>query len=497
MLVHTAGELTGVGTRVITRITADSRTVTPGSLFVAIRGTRHDGHDHVHEAIQKGAVAVVIERDAEVPETSSEIPLVRVEDTRRALAHLASRFFGGPAERLTLVGVTGTIGKTSIVTMLEALLETDGVPAGVIGSLGIRVCGEEIRETGYTSPDSLRFHEALARIEAGGCEVAAIEVTSHALAQERMYGVRLALGIFTNLIPLEHADYHGSFRNYVDAKRRFLELLHPNATLVYNADDRAVRRIARGATALPVSCGRSPRATVRIEDEETQITGTRLTLNVRRPLPRLGGGEVQPFRFNLDLRLLGRSNVTNAALAAAGALTTGIAPDVIARSLHEFSAPPRRMQVVRNEDGVVVLDDTVGHPDSISAVCEVAEAFAPGQIHVAYAVRGSRGVRINRQIGEALAIWAGRLPIGTLVITRSEEATDDRNRVADLEFEALATPLRREGIRFMAKRRLDEAVLTAAGAAREGEMVILLGAQGMDAGQQVLARGNVASASEE
>ena len=480
-LLQAAGVTASVGGDPdIAAITADSRRIEPGALFVAIPGSERDGHDYVDEAIARGAVAVVAERPVPAPGAV----MLQVTDARVALAQLAAAWHGHPGRRMSLVGITGTVGKTSVLGLLSAILRQSGIRAGTIGSLGVNIAGEQQPPGTHTSPDALLLHAQLAQLADAGCDVGAMEVTSHALVQERVHGVCYHLGVLTNLIPLEHADFHGSFRSYVEAKSRFFQHLHECAPLIYNADDRVVRRLVHGRATIPVGCGTARTALVRLKPDTVTAAGTRLTLDVRRPLPRPDGGTLAPFRMPLELRLLGRSNISNAGLAATAALCLGAAPDDVRAALAQFPPPRRRMQIV-HEGAFLVLDDTVGHPDSISAVFEVAQQIAPRALHVAYAIRGKRGARINRQNGAALAVWARQLPVRTLVVTRSAGAADARNEVSDAEHAAFLEALDAGGVACETTSALDDAVHAVLERAGAGDLVLLLGAQGMDRGQEI------------
>lgn len=481
-LLHAAGvTVSAGGDPDIAAIAADSRRVERGALFVAIHGSERDGHDYVDEAIVRGAVAIVAERPVNAPGAI----VLQVRNARVTLAQLAAAWHGHPALRMPLVGITGTVGKTSVLGLMSAILGRSGIRAGTIGSLGVNIGGEQRPPGAHTSPDALLLHAQLAQLAAAGCDVGAMEVTSHALVQERVHGVCFHLGVLTNLIPLEHADFHGSFRNYVEAKSRFFQHLHECAPLIYNADDRVVRRLVHGRATIPVGCGTARSALVRLEPETVTAAGTRLTLNVRRPLPRPDGGTVPPFCLPLELRLLGRSNISNAGLAAAAALCLGAAPDDVRAALAQFPPPRRRMQIV-HDGAFLVLDDTVGHPDSISAVFEVAQQIAPRAIHVAYAIRGKRGARINRQNGAALAVWARQLPVRSLVVTRSADVADARNQVGDAEHAAFVEALDAGGVAFETAAALDDAVHAVLERAGAGDLVLLLGAQGMDRGHEIM-----------
>jgi UDP-N-acetylmuramoyl-L-alanyl-D-glutamate--2,6-diaminopimelate ligase len=461
----------------ITGITADSRSVRPGQLFVAIRGTRQDGHAFAAEAVRRGAAAVLAEHDVAVPD---DIPIIRVPDSRRALAQLAAAWHHHPARRLTLIGVTGTIGKTSVVSLLQAILEAAGHRVGTIGSLGIRTTSGTRDDTGYTVPDPLLLHEKLAAIADEGCDFAIMEVTSHALAQHRVHGLHYALAIFTNLLPLEHEDYHGSFRRYAEAKLRFFDHLRPDAPLVFNADDRAVTTLAHDRHFDAVGCGRDWHADVRIVCPRIDPSGTRFTLNLRRPLPCLHRDALPPQRLPLHLRLLGRPAASNAALAATAALCLGTDPALVRNALGRIPAPPRRMQLV-HRGRFSILDDTVAHPESLSALFEFVRRMPAQKLHILFAVRGRRGARINRQLAESLAIWLRRFPFATLVITRAEGAVSHRNRVDDHELAAFLEPLRHARLPILLRDRLDDAVTTTLERAAPGDLVLLLGAQGANA----------------
>jgi UDP-N-acetylmuramoyl-L-alanyl-D-glutamate--2,6-diaminopimelate ligase len=471
-----APEAAGVPVR---RIATDSRDVGPGALFVALPGTRTDGHAYADEAVESGAVAMVAE--APCP-TGLRIPCLQVDDARRTLARLAAEWYGRPADRLRLAGITGTVGKTSVLAMMEAILRESDVHVGAIGSLGVSVEGEA-EPTGYTAPDPLLLHEGLARIAADGARLAVMEVTSHALVQERVHGLEYALGVFTNLMPLEHADYHATFASYVEAKSRFFDHLEPGAPLVHNHDDLAVRNLAAERDVEPIGCGCGADAHVRVEALEIGPGGTSFRLVVRRPLPRLDGAPLAPQPLDVRMRALGRASAINAALAATAALVLGAKPEAALSALAAFPPARRRVEVI-HDGRFRVLDDTVGHPDSVSAIFEVVAALAAERLHVAFVVRGQRGPDINHGLGEALAIWAEKHPPGTLVVTRSADAADARNRVTDEEQEAFVAPLRAAGIAFQTHETLDAAVPAVLERAGEGDLVLLLGAQGMDGGAE-------------
>lgn len=475
-----AVEASDVRDRLVFGISTESRTLRPGELFVALSGMQVDGHAYIGEAVRRGAAAVVTEK---VPHDPG-VPWIRVADSRSAVAELAAAWYGGPAGQLRLVGITGTLGKTSTLSMLEAILSAGGIEVGTIGSLGIRI-GIHSERTRLTTPEPLALHRTLARFVSEGARVAAMEVTSHALDQQRVRGLAFDLGVFTNIALLEHMEYHGSFRDYVAAKSRFLDRLAADAPLIYPAGDRVIRSLLRERGCHGVSCGAGGRVSVRVERLLLDRGGTRVVVSGRSPLPRIGGGTVQPFTISIELRVLGRPNVMNAVLAAAAGLCLGVQPDAVRDALATFPAPWRRMQIV-HRGRFTVLDDTVGHPDSIGGVFEVAARIRHRRLHVVYAVRGGRGDEINRRDAETLAIWARCANLHTLVVTASEDTTDDANRVDDAERDAFLEALHRRGVDFRFFDDLASAVNRVADRLDDGDLLLLLGAQGMDRGAEFL-----------
>jgi UDP-N-acetylmuramoyl-L-alanyl-D-glutamate--2,6-diaminopimelate ligase len=459
-------------------VQSDSREVVPGDIFVAVPGEAEDGRRHAAQAVSRGAIAVVSQTPLEVP-----VPVVLVRDARLALAQLAAVQAGLPAERLQLVGITGTMGKTSVLAMLSEILDVAGIRAGSVGSLGIEQPGGTV-STANTTPGALQLQQAMAGMVEDGVRVMAMEVTSHALLQGRIHGLSYDLGVITNLTMLEHLEYHGSFRGYAEAKRLFLQHLKPEAPIVHAAGDRVVSAMVADHGGPLIACGGHPGAMVSVRRGRLRLDGARIDLTIRRPLPRLDGDALQPTTFPLDLNTIGRTNIGNATLAAVAALCLGVEPPSIQTALAGMPAPPRRLQIVRPADPCII-DDTVGHPDSITGVFEVVRSARYRRLVVVFCVRGQRGPVINQRDAEALAIWSRRVPIDTLITTAASDTADERNTVSADEREAFLAVLEGEGLPFTHHDRLEDAVTAAVAAAGPGDLLLLLGAQGMDAGARL------------
>ena len=467
--------------REITGITLDSLQVQPGQLFVAIPGANADGTRFIPDALQRGAVAVCAVR------AWDGVPSLVVPDPREALARLASEFHGHPARDLRMVGITGSLGKTSTALLLETIIGAAGEKVGVIGSLGIRFEGHVV-ETGMTTPEAPAIHGALRYFATQGAGSSVMEVTSHSILLKRVDGLQYDLGLLTNIVPYEHLEFHPTPEHYVRTKTRFFGMLKPGAPLVVNDDDPTAREVSTGLDrpVIGVSLRARASAAVHVERVRMGVEGSTFALQVRRPLPVLDGGEVAPQTIPLALPILGRQQVANAALAATAALVAGIPAETIAFALTDVEPMHRRMHIFY-EDGPVVLDDTVGNPESIRAVFEAIRSIPHHNLRVAFAIRGSRGTEVNERNAEALAREIEPM-VATLVVTSSEDHASERDRVEDDERDIVLKTLESRGVRFVYEPTLEGAVTKALEGAARGDLVALLGAQGMDKGAEIAKR---------
>jgi UDP-N-acetylmuramoyl-L-alanyl-D-glutamate--2,6-diaminopimelate ligase len=462
----------------ITGISHDSRRVRPGELFVAIPGARADGARFVRDALARGAAAIC------GGEAAEGVPSLVVADPREALGLLSAELQGHPARELLVVGITGSLGKTSTALLAQQALTASGIPTGVIGSLGIRYDGEVI-ETGMTTPEAPAIHGALRAMRSRGARAAVMEVTSHSLLLRRVAGLELALGALTNLVPDEHLEFHPTPEHYIRTKLRFFELLRPGAPLIVNADDTIARQVTRelDRPVVDVSAGDSADAPVAVRDLRMSGRGSSFVLDVRCALPRPAGGELPPLSLEVRLPILGRQQVANAAIAATVALLAGGSPAGVATALSRATPMRRRMEVI-HDAGPLILDDTVGHPESIAAVFEAGRAIPHERMRVVYAIRGLRGPTINER--NALALAAEVAAAGAdLVVTAAEDTADERNRVSDEEREVALGTLRAAGAPFTFEPRLATAVAEMLGRSGPRDLVLLLGAQGMDRGAEL------------
>ncbi len=462
----------------ITGIQFDSRRVRPGDLFVAIPGARADGARFTSEAISRGAAAVC----AIAPVAGT--PSIVVGDPREALATLSATFFGHPSRDISVIGITGSLGKTSTALLIEQALSASGSTVGVIGSLGIRFAGAVV-ETGMTTPEAPAIQGALRDMAQRGADAAVMEVTSHSLMLRRVGALELAIAAITNIVPDEHLEFHPSPEHYIATKTRIFELLVPGAPVVVNADDPIARRVSRplGSRVIDVTMTDTP-AHVRVRELRMRAEGSTFTLDVGSVSADARHRGLTPGTLALRFPILGRQQVANAAIAATVALLAGGTHEGVASALANAEPMRRRMEVLRRADPFI-LDDTVGHPESIEAVFEAIREMPRRSLHVVYAIRGMRGLAINERNAATLAAEVAAAN-GKLTVTASEDTADARNVVSAEERDTVLSTLRDAGVEFAYEPELERAVREVRSAAAQDDLMLLLGAQGMDRGREFL-----------
>lgn len=451
-------------------IARDSRRVKPGYLFVAIQGYQTDGHQYIGEALSRGAVAVVCEKKVPL----SERPCIQVSDARKALAQLAAVYYGHPSRDLSLLGITGTNGKTTTSFMAYSILKEAGFRTGLLGTI-LMDDGKDSFPARLTTPDTLDLHQLLYRMKRNRVDSVVMEVSSQGLKQERVYGMDFDIGIFTNLTT-EHLGFHRDFYSYRQAKKRFLSLLGPQKTLLYNRDDAQVVELMEGSFARKYTFCLKGRGDFWAQILSTSPAGFRC----RFFFP---GGE----EMDLFLRLLGRHNIYNALSAAAAAYLEDVSIHVIKKALSAFQPVSRRLQMSTLK-GVLILDDTALNPASYQVVFETVQELEYDQLVLVNAIRGGRGPEINRANGRVLSCWCRVLTPKTVIITASNDITREEDRVQPDEEEAFFQGL--SALPHLYFSRLVPSLHAATTRVKKGDLLLLLGAQGMDPGLKILLQKN-------
>jgi UDP-N-acetylmuramoyl-L-alanyl-D-glutamate--2,6-diaminopimelate ligase len=404
-LTAAMGELVDRPARTDVRVAGlayDSRAVEPGDMFFAVPGTAADGHAFVPDAIRSGAGAVCIQREVDV-----EVPSVLVSDVRRALARAAAAFYDEPGTSLRLLGVTGTNGKTTTAFLLESILRAAGLTTGLIGTIETRVAGSS-RPGVRTTPDSLDLQKLFAEMRDEGVEAVAMEVTSHALALDRVEGLRFEAAAFTNLSQ-DHLDFHPDMESYFQAKRSLFtpERLERGAA---NVDDEWGLRLLEQAELPCVGYGLSAGADVRGEVLRSDPSGSEILITTP-------GGE----EMKVTTPLVGRFNVSNCLAAAATALQAEIDPGAIEQGLSQLASVPGRFEAIDAGQPFTVVVDYAHTPDSLDNVLRGARALAgEGRVVCLFGCGGDRDRGKRPLMGSVVARLAD------YVIVTSDNPRDHR-----------------------------------------------------------------------
>ncbi len=364
----------------IESITSNSNEVKNNSLFVAIKGFKSDGHQYLHDALNNGASAVMVEEGDAIPDElykHSNCAKIIVKDTRYGMAQISSAFFGHPSTKLTLVGITGTKGKTTTSYFLKSIFETNGLKTGLLGT-NKYVVGQKEFESKLTTPESNKINEMMFMMVNEGCSHCVMEVSSHAIELKRTAVLDFDFGVFTN-ITSDHLDFHHTFENYRDAKKFFFDSIPSNKSVIYNIDDKNYVSMIADCPAQKYSYGCGERADYRMGEIEYNLEGTRFTLLNKKE-------KVQIFTT-----LVGGFNAYNAAAAYTVAVNSGVTPAGALKGIAQTPQVPGRFEVISKGEKKVIVD--YSHTsDSLKQALETIRNIV-GNSQPVYTVFGCGGNR--------------------------------------------------------------------------------------------------------
>ncbi len=443
----------------IVGLTCDSRLVEPGFLFAALAGARADGRAFIPEAMRRGAAAVLAPPGTRIETREPPVPLLVDDNPRRRFALMAARFFA--SQPRTVAAVTGTNGKTSVVSFLRQVWTRLGRQAAGLGTLGIAAPGLEVGGS-LTTPDPVELHRILADLAGRGVECLAMEASSHGLAQHRLDGVRVAAGAFTNL-SRDHLDYHGSMESYLEAKTRlFSDIMGAGGVAVVNADapyGEAVRAAcaARGQRIITYGARGED---IRLEDAAPLPEGQRLRLTV------MGRAHT------VTLPLVGAFQAENALCALGLALACGEDEARAVAALEDLDGAPGRVQrIAGHPGGAAVFVDYAHTPDALASVLEALRPHARGRLFVVFGCGGDRDPGKRPQMGRTACALAD-----VVIVTDDNPRSEDAARIRRQILAAC------EGARDIADRR--QAIAAAVAELRPGDLLVVAG-KGHEQGQIV------------
>jgi UDP-N-acetylmuramoyl-L-alanyl-D-glutamate--2,6-diaminopimelate ligase len=439
-------------------ISIDSRSVDKNSLFFAIKGFKTDGHKFIHEVINKGVPAVVVQDSNAVPDqvfAHAGCVKIVVEDSRKALAEFSNIFFDEPSKKLKLVAVTGTKGKTSTAFYVKNIFEHAGYKTGLIGTIANYI-GELEVKTKLTTPQAHEVNFLLAQMVKAGCTHCVMEVSSHALRLNRVDYMNFEAGIFTN-ITSDHMDYHKTFEHYLESKKILFDMISASGKVIYNIDDASGKTIVSDASAKKLSYGLSEESDFKLNNIEFDLEGTSFELHHRKKI------------YNLQTGLVGHFNAYNATAAFAVAVAMGVNPETAAEGIASTPQVPGRFEIVAKKNKKVIVDyshTSDSLKQALAAVHHIVKNERP--IYTVFGCGGDRDRTKRPVMGEIASSMSSRI-----YITSDNPRTEDPYFIIDEILKGIKTSNyrtienREEAIRTAIFESEDNAVILIAGKGHE------------------------------
>ncbi|MGZ8385781.1 MAG: UDP-N-acetylmuramoyl-L-alanyl-D-glutamate--2,6-diaminopimelate ligase [Nitrospira sp.] len=441
----------------VNAITDDSRAVSAHSLFVAVKGEQVDGHEFIPAAMRGGMVALLSQQ----PVSEVSLPFVRVDDSRKALGLLGGRFYGDPSSKIRMIGVTGTNGKTTTTYICKALMEALGHPVGLIGTVAYQI-GERTMPATHTTPGSLELQQLLAKMITGGCTTAVMEVSSHALAQDRTSGCEYDVAVFSNLTQ-DHLDFHKTMEEYFQAKLRlFTELkggLKANKRAIVNIDDPYGTRIVERCPVPVWTYALNAKADLRAEAVQLSLQGT--TFTAATPVGS----------FPIESHLVGEHNVYNLLAAIGVALHEGATPSQIREAVARVTNVPGRFERVIAGQPFTVAVDYAHTEDALVRLLTAAQVLKTGRIITVFGCGGDRDRGKRPKMGEAAVRYSD-----VVVLTSDNPRTEDPLSILEQVEVGVIEALRlRPHVQYRKVADRRDAIEEAVREAQSGDMVLIAG----------------------
>lgn len=449
----------------------DSRKVKEGGLFVAIDGLEVDGHDYIDQAIENGAVALVVTKDVD-----KDLPTYKTENNRKALAIISGNYYGHPSKELKIYGITGSNGKTSTSMMVNSILKAAGTDPGIIGTVMYKIGDEEIASK-LTTPESLELQGIFRSMVEEGIDTCIMEVSSVSQEMFRVYETDMDI-VAMNNITREHIDQHGTFEKYLEEKSKTIRYRKAKDFAILNLDDPYTRDLVDQTQAKVISFSEKDKS-ADVFAEDIDISTGFGVFTIKTSDVFTGKNE----EARVKLRVAGYHSIANALSAAAMTLAGGISLEDVCQGLESFTGIERRFQQVCDGD-FMVMDDHFANIGNINMTLATLAKMAYKKAHIVYAIRGNRGVTVNRENIRTYLDWKDKLRLGSFIATRSIDTTEAHDTVSPEELEVFKEEM--EGEAYELYDRLEDAIDKALENVQEGDLILLAGCQGMDHGAKII-----------
>lgn len=456
-----------------------SQKVSEGNLFVCVKGYKTDGHKYLAQAVEKGAVAAVVEEFQE----GVEIPQYLVENSRIALAQLGATFYNNPSKAMKIIGVTATNGKTTTSYMINSMLEAYDLKTGLVGTVKVKIDDDMSIPSVLTTPESLDLQYYFSEMVKRQVSHVTMEVSSSALELHRVEGVDYDI-VTLNNISREHIDAHGSFERYFEVKSSLIRNASENSYAILNLDCPYSSSLIDKTKAKVITFGlNSKEGHIYCKNLDLTTGRGKFTVQVLKPF-KAYDKEYLPSQFDIELSVPGLHSVYNSMVAITAALICGIPIEVIQNTLKNFVGVERRFEFIF-EDDIKIIDDHFANPGNINVTLQTLGYMEYKKLHLVYAIRGERGTTVNRENSEAIVKWASKLGFDEIIATKSVSHVTSKDTVTDDELKVFQEVMFEAGIKVNLYNELTDAIAHALTIAQKGDLILLAGCQGMDYGAEI------------
>ncbi|MDO5718904.1 MAG: UDP-N-acetylmuramyl-tripeptide synthetase [Tissierellia bacterium] len=455
----------------------NSKLVKPGGLFVAIEGLLTDGHKYIDDAIKNGAIALVVTKDVDV-----DIPVYKTENNRKSLAIISGNLYDHPSEKMTIIGITASNGKTSTSMMLKSILDHAGIESGLIGTVMYKIRDKEIPSK-LTTPESLELQGLFQEIYEAGMDTTVMEVSSISQEMCRVYGVDFDI-VCMNNITREHIDQHGTFEAYFDQKKKLITEAKEDAFVILNLEDDHAKSLINETKGNIISFSdKDESADIYAKDIDISSGFGKYKLVITREI-KTKKAVMKPGEYDISLKVAGYHSVVNSISAIAMAIAYGIDIDDIIAGIENYRGIERRFQLIY-DDEFMIVDDHFANMGNISMTLQTLSLMNYKKAHMLYAIRGNRGVTVNGENVDTIIKWSDRVKFDNFIATKSVEIVDDHDIVSAEEEDIFKRKMDEAGIEYELMDNLHESIDAVLNKAEEGDLVLLAGCQGMDFGAKI------------
>ncbi|MDO5713192.1 MAG: Mur ligase family protein [Tissierellia bacterium] len=452
--------------------------VQDGDVFFAIKGYETDGHKYIGEAKDQGAILAIVEE-----KTDDDIPQWIVKNSRIALADASAKFFKEPSNDLNIIGITATNGKTTTSFMVDAILKSQGKNPGIIGTIEVKY-GDKVIPSILTTPESYELQNHLSNMKKNGIKDVIMEVSSSGQELYRNRGVNFNTVTFNNLSK-EHIDQHGSFERYVEVKSRFIREANKDTNIILNMDYPLIARLKEETNGKVYTYSiQSKKEDFTIDNLDLSTGRGKYTFIINKEI-QTEYGKLKPKSFSIELGAVGYSSVMNSIPAIITGLINNIAIKNIQNGLKSFTGVERRFELIYDKD-FMVLDDHFANEKNIDATMETLKVMDYKDLYILYAIRGNRGVELNREVGERIIYWLNELKPKGFCATVSKDLVTKKDTVSPEEHSIFKNIMESNQRQVPIFDTVQEGLEALIPLIQKDDVLLLAGCQGMDKGAKVL-----------